>query len=295
MLDTKDGTPDGLPVDEEAYLWVAAGDACRVSRHSPEGRNCCASASRACAAAPRPPLRADPFPAGPCHATTGRLCWWLGLLRVATMVLACLVMVPAFAADGFEDRCAALFDPARIVVVYADQAPERDDTLDVQALEGVAARRGDPRSRILGLTHADVSTQIQISARTVTSPTGRVCASPAVRVTLGYENFRVLVARNIGNACRRGVVEAHEREHVSIWRNYLRAGASLMAGQLRQDLGSPLFYDTMALADRNLSRHVQAVVAGHVRQLVASIVEANRQLDTPAAYQVEAGRLQACG
>jgi hypothetical protein len=51
----------------------------------------------------------------------------------------------------------------------------------------------------------------------------------------------------------------------------------------------------MALADRSVSRHVQGVVAGHVRQLVASIVEANRQIDTPAAYQVEAGRLQACG
>lgn len=214
---------------------------------------------------------------------------------LAAMTLALAMVAPASAADEFEQRCAQLFDPARIVVVYQDQAPERDDTLDVQALEGVAARRGDSRTRILGLTHADVSTQMQISARTLTAPGGRVCAAPMVRVTLGYENFRVYLARDIGNACRRGVVETHEREHVSIWRNYLRAGASLMAHQLRQDLAPPLVYASMALADRGVSRHVQGVVAGHVRQLVASIVEANRQLDTPAAYQVEAGRLQACG
>lgn len=216
-------------------------------------------------------------------------------LAVAVVLPALWLTTPTVAADTFEERCAQLFDPARIVVVYEDQTPERDDTLDVQALEGVAARRGDPRARILGLTQADVSTQMQISARTVTAPGGRVCAAPQVRVTLGYENFRVYLARDIGNACRRGVVETHEREHVSVWRNYLRAGASLMAGQLRQDLAQPLVYDSMALADRNLSHHVQGVVAGHVRKLVASIVEANRQLDTPAAYQVEAGRLQACG
>lgn len=215
--------------------------------------------------------------------------------NVLLFLLALGVAAPVLATESFEARCAQLFDPARIVVVYEDQAPDRDDTLDVQALEGVAARRGDARTRILGLTHAEVSTQMQISARTLTAPTGRVCAAPTLRVTLGYENFRVYVARNIGNACRRGVVEAHEREHVSVWRNYMRAGASLLAGQLRQDLAQPLVYDSMALADRSLSRHVQGVVAGHVRKLVENIVEANRQLDTPAAYQVEAGRLQACG
>ena len=201
----------------------------------------------------------------------------------------------AWSADGFEERCAQLFDPARIVVVYQDQAPERDDTLDIHALEGVAARRGDPNARVLGLTHAEVSTQMQISARTLSAQGGRVCAAPQVRVTLGYENFRVYLARDIGNACRRGVVETHEREHVSIWRNYLRAGAQLLANQLRQDLAPPLVYESMALADRGLSRHVQGVVAGHVRTLVANIVEANRQIDTPAAYLVEAGRLKACG
>jgi hypothetical protein len=234
--------------------------------------------------------RAQDVPAWPL-ATLRPAC--LAVVAATTMALA--TVAPASAADSFDQRCAQLFDPARIVVVYQDQAPERDDTLDVQALEGVAARRGDPRTRILGLTHAEVSTQMQISARTLTAPSGKVCAAPAVRITLGYENFRVYLARDIGNACRRGVVEAHEREHVSIWRNYMRAGASLLANQLRQDLAPPLVYESMALADRSVSRHVQGVVAGHVRQLVASIVEANRQIDTPAAYQVEAGRLQACG
>lgn len=206
-----------------------------------------------------------------------------------------LAATGASAADSFEERCAQLIDPTRITVVYEDQAPDRDDTLDVQALEGVAARRGDARTRILGLTHAEVSTQMQISARTITAPSGRVCAAPHLRVTLGFENFRVYVARNIGNACRRGVVEAHEREHVSIWRTYLRAGTQLLAGQLRQDLARPLVFESMALADQGVSRQVQAVVAGHVRKLVENIVEANRQLDTPANYQIEAGRLQACG
>jgi len=227
----------------------------------------------------------------PAHAALRARRTCLAVLALAAALGAATVA----AAETFAQRCAQLVDPARIVVVYEDQAPDRDDTLDIQALEGVAARRGDPNARILGLTHAEVSSQLQISARTLTAPSGQVCAAAQVRVTLGYEKFRVYIARNIGNACRRGVVEAHEREHVSIWRNYLRAGAQLLASQLRQDLGQPLLYDSMALADRGLSRHVQGVVAGHVRKLVENIVEANRQLDTPAAYQVEAGRLQACG
>lgn len=209
--------------------------------------------------------------------------------------MALWLTAPVQAADDFVARCSQLFDPARIVVVYEDRAPERDDMQDIQTLEGIAARRGDPNTRLLGLTQAEISTQMQMSARTVSAPNGRVCAVPQVRVTLGYESFRVFVARNIGNACRRGVVEAHEREHVSIWRNYLRAGAQLLANQIRQDLAQPLVYETMAHADRGLSRHVQGLVAGHVRTLVANIVEANRQLDTPAAYQIEAARLQACG
>jgi hypothetical protein len=239
------------------------------------------------------PADAAPTASGP--ALTGKA-WrlriaWPALLAALAMAMA----TSARATESFEERCARLVDPARITVLYEDQAPDRDDTLDVPALEGVAARRGDPRTRILGLTHAEVSTQMQISARTITAPSGRVCAAPHLRITLGYENFRVYVARNIGNACRRGVVEAHEREHVSIWRNYLRAGASLLAGQLRQDFAQPLLYDSMNQADSELSRRVQVVVAGHVRKLVENIVEANRQLDTPANYQVEAGRLQACG
>jgi hypothetical protein len=239
-------------------------------------------------------LRVDLFTGGWLRAGTG-LQHVRRHLPKAVMLLAVSGTLPASAADSFEERCAQLFDPARIVVVYEDQAPERDDTLDIHALEGLAARRGDRTARVLGLTHAEVSTQLQVSARTLATPAGRVCAAPQLRVTLGYENFRVFVARDAGNACRRGVVETHEREHVSIWRNYLRAGASLLATQLRQDLAPPQFFDSMALADRNLSRQVQAVVAGHVRKLVESIVRANQQIDTPAAYQVEAGRMQACG
>lgn len=248
-------------------------------------------ADSAGAACPRPPVRDDTPAVRQRVAAT----WHMRLRVVVAALVTMLAGAPASAADSFEERCARLVDPAHIVVLYQDQGPERDDTLDIQALEGLAARRGDRSARVLGLTQAEVSTQIQISARTLTAPAGRVCAAPHVRVTLGYEAFRVYVARDAGNACRRGVVETHEREHVSIWRNYLRAGAQLLASQIRQDLAQPLVYESMTLADRNVTRHVQTIVAGHVRKLVENIGEANRQLDTPAAYQTEAGRLQACG
>lgn len=36
-FDSKDGTPDGLTVDEDGCLWVAVWDAWRISRYSPQG------------------------------------------------------------------------------------------------------------------------------------------------------------------------------------------------------------------------------------------------------------------
>jgi len=65
-------------------------------------------------------------------------------LRPVAALLAPWLTAPVAAADDFEARCAQMFGPTRIVVVYEDRALERDDTLDIEALEGVAARRGDP-------------------------------------------------------------------------------------------------------------------------------------------------------
>lgn len=211
-------------------------------------------------------------------------------LAAVALILACM----AAQAQGFVERCESLAVDARIDVRFDDRAVTRDDSRNVDALRRLSRGPSNPYHRVLGLTHAEPTSDWAVSIRTLGDTNGRVCAAPSLSLRLGFSTLTVYIASDIMDNCRRAIVLAHELEHVAVWRNHFRIAARLLATQLQTALARPFYFDPGQAVEASLRSLVQTQLDQQMQGLLAGIVVAHQQIDAPGSYQLEEGRMRAC-
>jgi hypothetical protein len=206
-----------------------------------------------------------------------------------------LVAVQAFAADAdFVQRCEAVAAQARVSVVFEDRPITRDDTRTREQLRNLSQRGGSANHHVYGLTYAQARMGYEMRSTALADPAGGVCVVPSLTVTLGLSDLTVYLARELVHPCRRAIVDAHEQEHVAVWRTHLRAGARLLEPVLREALARPFHFTSMADAQTGLRQQIDATLAPLTGDLQQGILQANRDIDSPASYQAASRRLNAC-
>jgi hypothetical protein len=102
------------------------------------------------------------------------------------------------------------------------------------------------------------------------------------------------LARELTDECRRSVIREHEQEHVNTWRAHLRASAQMLTTILRRDVGEPRVYASREEAAAGVRAWGSELVTPWARRMLASVVEAQQAIDTPASYAGVVSRIRAC-
>lgn len=196
--------------------------------------------------------------------------------------------------DTFTARCNKLAEDARIQVVFEDRVVSRNVYRSISELRLASQNYVNPNHSILGITRAQLSSQWVASINTLTDRDGRVCAVPSVTLTLGFTSLEVLIANKLQDTCRRNIVEAHEQEHVAIWRGHLRAASRLLTPLLQRELAVTNYFADTNTAQSVLQQRMEYLIGEKVSALKSGISSAHQQLDSPASYRYEEGRMRAC-
>ena len=197
-------------------------------------------------------------------------------------------------AGSFAERCDNLTRRAVIQIEFEDRYVKRDDTLGMDDLKALSPASVNRYHNILGLTHASPTAAFEFTPVILVDTDGRSCAVPSVKIKLGFSELKVYLARELGGACRRSAVWEHEQEHVSVWRNHLRAGAQLLRPMLQKSLARPYYFSSREDADTALRPQVEAQVAALLQRLRAGINAAQGEIDSPRSYAFVANLMRRC-
>ena len=221
------------------------------------------------------------------------------LLAIALMGTQASLAQTGNPSASFEARCEQLALDAKIQAVFEDKPATRDNTRSLEELKrllqsATAATGGNPYHRVLGLTHAEPSSRLDLTSRALTDANGRRCAVPSLTLTLGFTELKVYIARETTNDCRRRIIEEHENEHVAAWRNHLRIGARLLTSVLQKQLAQPMYFDKSVDIKPILKQRVEDLIDFQLARLMGGIGAAHNQIDSPNSYQFEENRTRAC-
>jgi hypothetical protein len=196
---------------------------------------------------------------------------------------------------SFRERCDKLATEAKFKVVFADKNFTRDDTRSVDELKRIAGSSpANQNHSVLGVTHAEPAVNLDLSVNSLTNADGKVCAVPSFTLNLHLASFAVYLAKELGNPCRKAIVDEHEQEHVAVWRNHLRAGAQLAQVLLQRKLAGPHYFDDRASVDAGLHQRIDEQVSVVLNSIKQSIQIAHQQIDSPSSYGMTERRLRAC-
>lgn len=209
-------------------------------------------------------------------------------------LLAALAFAPCALAQDFDERCQALAQTAKVMVVFDDMPITWDTRHRPDELERLGGKGSNPHHLVLGLTTARPTARMKVEHRSLSAQTGRTCVVGSVVLTLGFSDLRVYLSSSLASPCRRKIVEEHELEHVRIWRNHMRAGARMMEPLLQKELASPLYVDSREEAESALRERLNDIVTPLVHQLTVVADAAQREIDTPESYRAAERRYRAC-
>jgi hypothetical protein len=208
--------------------------------------------------------------------------------------LLCLSGLSAQASGSFNERCEKLAAEATIRVVFEDKPVTRDDSHNIDELTRIAGSGVNRFHNVLGITHAVPSANMTFAMRFLNDGEGGTCAVPSVTVKLGFSSLDVNLARELTNPCRRQIVDEHEQEHVTVWRNHLRIGARLLTTQLTNTYARADYFRSPADAEQILRERIEQHVTTALKDLQEGIMTAHQQIDSAGSYRQVENRLRTC-
>lgn len=218
-------------------------------------------------------------------------------MKALVIILPLLAIQPASAgSDSFVARCQKMAGDAQILAVFEDRPVTQDSSRGLETLKALSQAGGNanPYHRVLGLTHAEPAVSLESTTHLLVDGDGSVCAVPSVSLRLGFSVLEVYLAKELTSPCHRAVIARHEEEHVTVWRNHLRAGAQMLTVALRAKLGQPAYFRNQEQARAELPQQVNAAIAPLLARLHEGINVSHREIDSALSYQNEENRLRAC-
>ena len=207
--------------------------------------------------------------------------------------LACLAAGSAGAQDS-ADRCAEFAAGAKVGVSFRAGPVTTDESLGIESLNALAGKRAFDNHNVYGLTHAKPYFRSSVTLQVVADGNGRFCTRPDLAIELGYSEVTVYLARELTDPCRREIIRAHEQEHVDTWTAHLRASAQLLQSALLRETVGARVYASREEAETGTRAWAEERVAPWAARIAASVIEAQRAIDTPTSYAGVASRLRAC-
>jgi hypothetical protein len=215
-------------------------------------------------------------------------------MKPLAAALLCLASLVAHAGASFDERCEKLAAEASISVVFEDKPVTRDDTSKVDELTRLAGSGVNRFHNVLGITHAVPSASMALATRFLNDGEGGTCAVPSAIVKIGFSSLEVRLAQELTNPCRRQIVDEHEQEHVTAWRNHLRIGARLLTTRLNSTYARPDYFRSPADAEQLLRERIERDVSAALKELHEGIMNAHQQIDSPGSYRNVENRMRAC-
>ena len=202
-------------------------------------------------------------------------------------VLAVLALGSCDRLNPFELSCEFRLAPTRVSVATEPVQYVVDHTLGFAALTQKSVALVSHGRSVLGLTEANLRTQVQVNARGLSSRfTGRYCMRPEVAVTITFNPMKVYMgADEPAGSCRYRITWEHEMRHVAVYQEFLPTIANRIERQLTEHFGNTVYYfkdgnDAQSEVDRIVTKFVSPLVRAGVEEVRAL----QRQVDQPAEY-----------
>ncbi len=212
------------------------------------------------------------------------------------LVPICLALAGCDVLRSFETVCETRLPPSSVTVKTEPVIHRVDHSLDASALTRKGADIVADGKIVLGLTSANLSSTVQVTARGMTRRgSARFCMRPEVEVRLSFNPMTVYMnSDDAPGSCPYRLTYAHEMRHVQVYAEFLPAVATRVEGELGRHFGSRVFYFTSADEGQ---QHIDEVVRDYLSPLVAEAMgevrKLQRAVDAPAEYaRLDRGRLE---
>ena len=204
-----------------------------------------------------------------------------------------MIPMPIHAAE-LENPCLQLASQAKINITYTDMPTSEDYSQSVTYLKSLAGKNFDQYHNVFGLTHAEPKLQYKVEESLTRSPDGRICAIPDLNILAGFNSMQVYIAKEVTSNCRIQTIRSHEYEHVSAWKNHMRAGTRLLENPLKTAFSEPRYYNSMIEAQQDLLPWVNSVIKPLEQRLFSGINLVQHTIDSPMSYETVEAKLRSC-
>lgn len=209
------------------------------------------------------------------------------MMRMVLFLLALIFSTLTLATD-MEDACGKITHAQENQIAIAIPEMTLDEaTSTTEDLAVMSGLYNDIGRSIGGITSAIPLLDYEVMPNLALLPEHRgVCASPAIRMKVGYRSLGVYMDREIPrSSCIYNAIFAHEMHHVAIYKNYVTAHLDRIKHSADAKFNGKIYYFDTLFQAKQYVEILGDVFAKNMRERFFSEVNAEQAaLDTQSEY-----------